>query len=88
MIRVFRVIARRNQEFDGLAEEIFAIVAEQFLYLSIDQDDCSVLVHYDKSIRSGFQKCPKSLLRPTLAGGALLQFLHQSAECLLNRPIL
>ncbi len=45
-----------DQDFNRLAQEVFALVAEQLFRLAVDQHDLSVLADDDHGVRSRFQK--------------------------------
>ena len=44
-----------NEDFDRLIEQFLALVTEQFLGLSVHQDDKAVLIDNDDSVRGSFE---------------------------------
>ena len=62
-----------NQDFDRLIEQFLTLVTEQFLGLSVDEDDPAILVDNDDRVRGSLQQTSElllSLLPPSdVAGG-------------------
>ena len=55
-----------HQDFHLFAQQLVPFVAEQLLHLRIDDHDPSPLVDDNYGVGRGFQKPPKSGLRPLL----------------------
>ena len=62
MLGVVGPEAARDQDFDGLAQEFLALVAEQGLGLGIDEPDDSRVVDDDHGVRRRLQQPPEPLL--------------------------
>src|SRR2546430_1332874 len=60
--------ALRHQHFNFVAQQLFTSVAEEFLYLGIDQHNLSLPVNYHDGIGCGFQERPKFLLSALMLG--------------------
>ena len=57
-----------NQDFEGLAEDFFARVAEQLLGLGVDQFDASALADDHNGIRRSLEEPTKVLFSRSAAG--------------------
>ena len=66
--RMFIAKALRDQNLNFPAEELFALIPEQFLSLGIHEDDISLAVDNDDRIRRGLQQTAEFLLRPFSVG--------------------